>query len=110
MIDPYLGFSRNLLTAHVSREGNFLFPLPHFFFSFFAFSQFEEIFAPYSRYCSEQTNCQEYCRDEDRKNEVFKAYLAWCETQKVIDFTLIKHLKGVYYWQITPLIDDKFSP
>ena len=44
--------------------------------------QFEEIFAPYSRYCSEQTNCQEYCRDEDRKNEVFKAYLAWCETQK----------------------------
>ena len=53
--------------------------LPFFLSSF---SQFEEIFAPYSRYCSEQTNCQEYCRDEDRKNEVFKAYLAWCETQK----------------------------
>ena len=66
---------------------SFLSPI---FFSFFAFSQFEEIFAPYSRYCSEQTNCQEYCRDEDRKNEVFKAYLAWCETQKVIDFTLIE--------------------
>ena len=108
MIDPYFSFSRNLLTAHVSREGNFLFLSPILFI--FAFSQFEEIFAPYSRYCSEQTNCQEYCRDEDRKNEVFKAYLAWCETQKVIDFTLIKHLKGVYYWQITPLIDDKFSP
>ena len=107
MIDPYLGFSRNLLTAHVSREGNFLFLSPIFFI--FAFSQFEEIFAPYSRYCSEQTNCQEYCRDEDRKNEVFKAYLAWCETQKVNDSTLIKQLTGVNYWQITPLIDNEFS-
>ena len=34
MIDSYFSFSRNLLTAHVSREGNFLFPLPHFFFIF----------------------------------------------------------------------------
>ena len=38
--------------------------------------QFEEIFRPYSRYCSEQTNCQEYCREQDRTNEIFKAYLA----------------------------------
>ncbi|XP_059085132.1 pleckstrin homology domain-containing family G member 5-like isoform X3 [Tigriopus californicus] len=46
------------------------------------FLKFEEIFSPYSRYCSDQTNCQEYCRDQDRNNEIFKAYLAWCETQK----------------------------
>ena len=43
--------------------------------------QFEEIFNPYSRYCSEQTNCQEYCKEQDRNSEVFKAYLAvsWLE-------------------------------
>lgn len=51
-------------------------------FRFFSLFQFEDIFSPYSRYCSDQTNCQEYCRDQDRHNEIFKAYLAWCETQK----------------------------
>ena len=43
---------------------------------FYLFFQFEDIFSPYSRYCSEQTDCQEYCRDQDRNNEIFKAYLA----------------------------------
>ena len=38
------------------------------------FFRFEDIFAPYSRYCSEQTNCQEYCREQDRNNDIFKAY------------------------------------
>jgi len=38
--------------------------------------QFEEIFRPYSRYCSEQINCREYCKEQDRDNEIFKAYLA----------------------------------
>ena len=40
------------------------------------FLKFEDIFSPYSRYCSEQTNCQEYCKEQDRTNEIFKAYLA----------------------------------
>ncbi len=38
--------------------------------------QFDDIFSPYSRYCSEQTNCQEYCKEQDRNNDIFKAYLA----------------------------------
>ena len=43
---------------------------------FICIPQFEEIFHPYSRYCSEQTNCQDYCKEQDRNSEVFKAYLA----------------------------------
>ena len=51
--------------------------------------QFEEIFRPYSRYCSEQTNCQEYCREQDRTNEIFKAYLA-VSTQLLILSKLVQ--------------------
>ena len=41
-----------------------------------------ELFQPYYKYCAEQTGCQEYCKEQDRDNQVFKAYLAWCETQR----------------------------
>ncbi|XP_014218570.1 pleckstrin homology domain-containing family G member 5 isoform X2 [Copidosoma floridanum] len=47
-----------------------------------AFENFEEIFAPYARYCSEQGRRQQYCREIFQDNDVFTAYLAWCETQK----------------------------
>ena len=62
------------------------------------------MFSPYFKYCAEQTACQQYCKDQDRDNQVFKAYLAvrstdpvkskdlwpglnvcllqWCETQR----------------------------
>uniref|UniRef100_A0ABD2XIC4 DH domain-containing protein n=1 Tax=Trichogramma kaykai TaxID=54128 RepID=A0ABD2XIC4_9HYME len=46
------------------------------------FESFERVFAPYTRYCSEQTRCQQYCRDRFNDNDVFTAYLVWCETQK----------------------------
>ncbi|XP_046594123.1 pleckstrin homology domain-containing family G member 5 [Neodiprion lecontei] len=46
------------------------------------FETFEQTFAPYSRYCAEQSRCQQYCRDRLNDNELFTAYLVWCETQK----------------------------
>ncbi|KAK2724126.1 hypothetical protein QYM36_002459 [Artemia franciscana] len=45
-------------------------------------NKFDEIFHPYTRYCLEQSQCQTYCREKDQDNELFKAYLAWCETQR----------------------------
>jgi len=46
------------------------------------FTKVSEIFSPYYKYCAEQTACQQYCKEQDRDNQVFKAYLAWCETQR----------------------------
>ena len=39
------------------------------------FETFEKTFAPYTRYCSEQSRCQQYCRDRLNDNELFTAYL-----------------------------------
>lgn len=39
------------------------------------FETFEQTFAPYSRYCAEQSRCQQYCRDRLNDNELFTAYL-----------------------------------
>lgn len=46
------------------------------------FVRMKETFHAYSRYCSEQARCQHYCRENHAHNELFTAYLAWCETQK----------------------------
>ncbi|KAH0949766.1 hypothetical protein HN011_005014, partial [Eciton burchellii] len=46
------------------------------------FKTFEQTFAPYTRYCAEQSKCQQYCRDRLNDNQLFTAYLVWCETQK----------------------------
>lgn len=41
-----------------------------------------DTFRSYFTYCAEQARCQHYCRDNHAHNEIFTAYLAWCETQK----------------------------
>ncbi|XP_053986480.1 pleckstrin homology domain-containing family G member 5-like isoform X2 [Hylaeus volcanicus] len=46
------------------------------------FETFEQTFAPYTRYCAEQSRCQQYCRDRFNDNQLFTVYLVWCETQK----------------------------
>ncbi|XP_017794302.1 PREDICTED: pleckstrin homology domain-containing family G member 5 isoform X3 [Habropoda laboriosa] len=46
------------------------------------FETFEQTFAPYTRYCAEQSRCQQYCRDRFNDNHLFTVYLVWCETQK----------------------------
>nr|XP_034181809.1 pleckstrin homology domain-containing family G member 5-like isoform X3 [Osmia lignaria] len=46
------------------------------------FETFEQTFAPYTRYCAEQSRCQQYCRDRLNDNQLFTVYLVWCETQK----------------------------
>ena len=82
--------------------------LPHYF-NLCSPHQLLELFQPYYKYCAEQTSCQQYCKEQDRDNQVavnisimhikinitsakyldhdhlgqvFKAYLAWCETQR----------------------------
>lgn len=46
------------------------------------FNNFATIFEPYTKYCAEQVLCQNYCKDLNRNNALFTAYLAWCESQK----------------------------
>ncbi|XP_055856472.1 uncharacterized protein LOC129919565 isoform X6 [Episyrphus balteatus] len=47
------------------------------------FVTFATIFAPYKKYCAEQSTCQFYCKELNRNNALFTAYLAWCESQKM---------------------------
>uniref|UniRef100_A0A336LZI8 CSON009190 protein n=1 Tax=Culicoides sonorensis TaxID=179676 RepID=A0A336LZI8_CULSO len=47
------------------------------------FSTFSSIFAPYAKYCAEQSTCQYYCKELNQNNALFTAYLAWCESQKM---------------------------
>ncbi|XP_017481819.1 PREDICTED: pleckstrin homology domain-containing family G member 5 isoform X5 [Rhagoletis zephyria] len=53
--------------------------------SFFhqGFVAFASIFAPYKKYCAEQSTCQFYCKELNRNNALFTSYLAWCESQKM---------------------------
>ncbi|XP_036326271.1 uncharacterized protein LOC118739191 isoform X3 [Rhagoletis pomonella] len=53
--------------------------------SFFhqGFVAFASIFAPYKKYCAEQSTCQFYCKELNRNNSLFTSYLAWCESQKM---------------------------
>lgn len=46
------------------------------------FTTFSQLFAPYTKYCAEQSTCQYYCRELNRNNCLFTAYLAWCEAHK----------------------------
>ena len=46
------------------------------------FTNFSSIFEPYTKYCAEQSTCQFYCKELNRSNSLFTAYLAWCEAQK----------------------------
>ncbi|XP_063699545.1 uncharacterized protein LOC134830094 isoform X2 [Culicoides brevitarsis] len=47
------------------------------------FSTFSSTFAPYTKYCAEQSTCQYYCKELNQNNALFTAYLAWCESQKM---------------------------
>ena len=33
-------------------------------------NQVLELFQPYYKYCAEQTSCQQYCKEQDRDNQV----------------------------------------
>ncbi|KAF5282725.1 hypothetical protein FQR65_LT02722 [Abscondita terminalis] len=46
------------------------------------FLKISDTFQAYFRYCAEQARCQHYCRENHTHNELFTAYLVWCETQK----------------------------
>ncbi|XP_036216592.2 serine-rich adhesin for platelets isoform X3 [Bactrocera oleae] len=47
------------------------------------FVAFASIFAPYKKYCAEQSTCQFYCKELNQNNPLFTSYLAWCESQKL---------------------------
>uniref|UniRef100_T1JDF7 DH domain-containing protein n=1 Tax=Strigamia maritima TaxID=126957 RepID=T1JDF7_STRMM len=46
------------------------------------FTGFANLFHPYIKYCLDRAPCLQYIKDKKRVNELFKAYIAWCETQK----------------------------
>ncbi|XP_067130426.1 pleckstrin homology domain-containing family G member 5-like isoform X3 [Centruroides vittatus] len=46
------------------------------------FLKFDQIFQPYIKYCLEQDLCLQYVKERRKDSELFKAYVAWCETQK----------------------------
>ena len=52
------------------------------------------MFAPYFKYCAEQTACQQYCKDQDRDNQIFKAYLAVSSRGPAADIHLISTFSG----------------
>lgn len=47
------------------------------------FINFAINFAPYKKYCAEQSTCQFYCKELNRNNPLFTYYLTWCEAQKM---------------------------
>lgn len=57
------------------------------------FIQFQDIFLPYTKYCSEQTQCQHYCRERHQENEVFTAYLAVCPP----DHSKLRYYKHAFF-------------
>ena len=54
-----------------------------------------ELFSPYYRYCVEQAACQQYCKQQDRENQIFKAYLA------VSSFSILIFFKFNLYLQFS---------
>lgn len=46
------------------------------------FLKFDQIFHPYIQYCLDHSKCLTYVKDKHKENELFKAYLVWCETRK----------------------------
>ena len=55
--------------------------------------QFDELFHPYTKYCLDQSQCQQYCKEKDHDNELFKAYLAVsCGVSFFLSFFL------VFFW------------
>ncbi len=49
----------------------------------FFFLQLDQWLQPYTKYCLEQTGCQQYCRERDQENELFKAYLAVSTQERI---------------------------
>lgn len=45
------------------------------------FLSFSSLFMPYTKYCAEQSTCQNTCKELNSSNLLFTAYLAWCESR-----------------------------
>lgn len=59
------------------------------------FETFEQTFAPYTRYCAEQSKCQQYCKDRLNDNQLFTAYLVVC-TRSINLFYLFLYITKLY--------------
>ncbi|XP_054164532.1 pleckstrin homology domain-containing family G member 5-like [Oppia nitens] len=42
----------------------------------------DQLFHPYMKYCLEHSTCLQYVKENHKNNELFKAYVVWCETHK----------------------------
>ncbi|XP_022246496.1 pleckstrin homology domain-containing family G member 5-like isoform X2 [Limulus polyphemus] len=49
------------------------------------FLQCVQLFRPYIKYCTEHNRCVEYVKQRNKENELFKAYVTWCESWKECD-------------------------
>ena len=60
-----------------------------------------ELFSPYFKYCAEQTACQQYCKEQDRDNQVFKAYLA---VSGIVVVVMVVVTACLYLWELISLL------
>ena len=60
-----------------------------------------ELFSPYYKYCAEQTACQQYCKEQDRDNQVFKAYLA---VSGIVVVVMVVVTACLYLWELISLL------
>ena len=58
-----------LMRNGFTKVGDFYFAHPHYF-NLCSPHQLLELFQPYYKYCAEQTSCQQYCKEQDRDNQV----------------------------------------
>ncbi|XP_022244433.1 rho guanine nucleotide exchange factor scd1-like [Limulus polyphemus] len=49
------------------------------------FLKCDHLFQPYIQYCTELNLRVEYVKERHKENELYKAYVAWCETKKECD-------------------------
>ncbi|KAL5290937.1 PLEKHG5 family protein [Megaselia abdita] len=62
-----------------SQKTSFPMSIDYFHDGFLSFGTY---FAPYKKYCAEQSTCQFYCKELTSSNQSFTAYLTWCEAHK----------------------------
>ncbi|XP_017778525.1 PREDICTED: pleckstrin homology domain-containing family G member 5 isoform X2 [Nicrophorus vespilloides] len=82
----------DILDANVQFWGSSLFPLVRDMRNYKqpacietmceGFLKIKDSFQAYYQFCGEQSRCQHYVRENLSHNELFTAYLAWCEAQK----------------------------
>ena len=75
---------------------------------FVCLSQFTELFQPYTQYCLQQAQCQQYCKDRYHDNEHFKLYLAVSIRTVLIDANFL-YIKVVHHHVLFLIITSVYA-